>query len=80
MDVNTHVFNYLYYDSGYLKEVKKDGVVTATYTYDLNGNRENNGAVYDDQDRLTSTATATYTYTDNGEWLTKTEGADITQY
>ena len=61
-------------------EVKRDGIVTATYTYDLNGNRLNNGAVYDDQDRLTSTSTATYTYTDNGELLTKTEGTDITQY
>ena len=61
-------------------EVKRDSVITDTYTYDLNGNRENNGALYDDQDRLTSTATASYTYTDNGELLTKTEGADITQY
>ncbi|MDH5764351.1 MAG: hypothetical protein OEZ51_15400, partial [Nitrospinota bacterium] len=77
---NSNTFDYLYYDSGYLKEVKKDGLVTATYTYDLNGNRENNGALYDDQDRLTSTATATYTYTDNGELLTKTEGAQVTSY
>ena len=51
-----------------------------SYTYDPNGNRLNNGAVYDDQDRLTSTSSATYTYTDNGELLTKTEGTEITQY
>ena len=35
---------------------------------------------YDDQDRLVSTSTASYTYTANGELLTKTEGADTTQY
>ena len=55
-------------------------VVLNDYSYDLNGNRQNNSAVYDDQDRLTATATATYSYTDNGELLTKTEGATITQY
>lgn len=76
----THTFDYIYNDAGYLVEVKRDGVITATYTYDLNGNRLNSGAVYDTQDRLTSNNTASYTYTDNGELLTKTEGIDITQY
>ena len=75
-----HTFDYAYNDAGYLVEVKRDSAIQSTYSYDLNGNRLNNGAVYDDQDRLTSTATATYTYTDNGELLTKTEGTDVTQY
>jgi len=75
-----HVYDYAYDTAGRLVEVKKDSVVTATYSYDANGNRLNNGATYDDQDRLISTGTATYTYTANGELLTKTEGADTTQY
>ena len=76
----THTFDYMYNDAGYLVEVKRDGAITATYTYDLNGNRQNNSAVYDNQDRLTSTSSAIYTYRDSGELLTKTEGADITEY
>ena len=79
------VTQYDYNAAGYLTTVTDitipaSPVVLSSYTYDLNGNRENNGAVYDAQDRLTSTTTATYTYTDNGELLTKTEGTDITQY
>ena len=76
----THVFDYIYDTAGRLEEVKEDNVVKATYTYDSNGNRLNNGAVYDDQDRLTSTSTATYTYTANGELLTKTDASGTTTY
>ncbi|WP_442939870.1 RHS repeat domain-containing protein, partial [Nitrospina gracilis] len=76
----THVFEYDYDLRGKLKEVKKDSVVTASYSYDDNGNRLNNGAMYDAQDRLISTNTATYTYTDNGELLSKTEGGQATTY
>nr|WP_249218470.1 RHS repeat-associated core domain-containing protein [Nitrospina sp. Nb-3] len=75
-----HTYNYDYDPAGRLIEAKKDSVVTATYTYDSNSNRLNDGAVYDDQDRLVSTNTATYTYTDNGELLTKTEGGQTTTY
>ncbi|QPJ63824.1 MAG: hypothetical protein G3M70_13970 [Candidatus Nitronauta litoralis] len=53
---------------------------SVTYNYDANSNRLSNGAVYDNQDRLTSTSSATYTYTDNGELLTKTVGSDVTTY
>ena len=76
----THTFDYTYNTAGYLVEVKRDGIVQDTYTYDLNGNRLNNGAIHDNQDRLISTNTATYTYTDNGDLLTKTKGTDTTQY
>ena len=37
-------------------------------------------ATYDDQDRLLTYDGNTYTYTDNGELLTKTNGADVTSY
>jgi RHS repeat-associated protein len=76
----THVFDYSYDAAGRLEEVKKDSVVTATYTYDSNGNRLNNGAIYDDQDRLTTSAGNSYTYTPNGELLTKTNGSGTTTY
>ena len=84
----THIFEYEYDsvgNSGYLTQVvKKDssGLILSTsiYTYGLNGNRLNNGAVYDNQDRLISTNTATYTYTNNGELLTKTENSQVTSY
>ena len=33
----TTVYNYDYYLSGWLKEVKKDNVVVVSYTYDNNG-------------------------------------------
>jgi YD repeat-containing protein len=57
---------------------------TVTTDYDSNGNRTHiNGAlvgVYDNQDRLNSYGGATYDYTDNGELLSKTEGANTTKY
>jgi RHS repeat-associated protein len=68
-----------------LEQVKQDGLVTASYTYDGNGNRLTgpsvlNTATYDDQDRLLSYAGSTYAYTANGELKSKTAGAFITSY
>ena len=74
----THVFDYTYDTGGRLMEVKKDSIITNTYTFDANGNRLNNGAVYDDQDRLLSQGSTTYTYTANGELVTKTDGGQTT--
>jgi RHS repeat-associated protein len=77
------------YDSaGRLFEVRRDGVLTATYEYDLNGNRTRlttpggviTGTV-DDQDRLTQYGTTAYTYGANGELKTQTEpGIGTTSY
>ncbi len=74
----THVFDYSYDTAGRLTNVDRDSLPFASYTYDSNGNRLNNGAVYDDQDRLLSQGTATYTYTANGELLTKNDGGQTT--
>jgi len=74
------VFEYQYDFAGRLKEVKENGLVTSTYTYDANGNRQNSGALYDAQDRLTSTNTANYTYNLNGELETRTESGLVTTY
>ena len=76
----THVFDYTYDAAGRLSTVTKDSGTPTVYTYDANSNRQNNSAVYDDQDRLTATSTATYTYTDNGELLTKVDASGTTTY
>lgn len=72
------LYEYSYHNEGWLKEVKKDGVVVSSYTYDSNGNRS--GGTYDAQDRMTSFGANTYTYTANGELKTKTSGGQTTQY
>jgi RHS repeat-associated protein len=85
----TTTFNYDYHPCGFLKEVKKNGVVVASYDYngpgygnrwsstDVNGTKQ---AVYDDQDRLLSYGSTTYTYTPNGEVRTKTVNGQKTTY
>jgi RHS repeat-associated protein len=76
------------YDSvGRLKAVARNGTTTASYTYDLNGNRATKvtsggtaTATVDDQDRLTSYGGASYQYTANGELRRKIVGTDTTEY
>jgi RHS repeat-associated protein len=79
------VFAYGYDPAGQLSEVKTNGTVTSTYTYDGNGNRLTGPGLatsptYDDQDRLKHYGETTYSYTDNGELKTKTTGAEVTKY
>ncbi len=81
----TNTYDYAYDDASRLKEVKLNGTVTASYTYDSNGNRLTapnltGSAVYDDQDRLLSYGATTYTYTANGELAGKTLAGLTTQY
>ncbi|MCF6324630.1 MAG: hypothetical protein L3J89_09955 [Gammaproteobacteria bacterium] len=71
-------YGYFYDLDGRLIEVETDNVVTATYGYDANGNR--NGGTYDDQDRLLSLGTTDYTYTDNGELISKADATSSTSY
>jgi YD repeat-containing protein len=64
--------------------VRRNGVVTADYEYDANGNRLSDGvgapenADYDAQDRLLAYGDATYTYTPNGEFASKTDPSGTT--
>ena len=76
------------YDSvGRLKTVTRNGTTTASYTYDLNGNRATKvtsagtqTATVDDQDRLLAYGTASFHYTANGEVRRKIVGTDTTVY
>ncbi|MCF6211896.1 MAG: RHS repeat protein [Gammaproteobacteria bacterium] len=74
----TTTYDYAYDLAGRLSEVKTDSVVTATYSYDANGNR--NGGSVDAQDRLLTWGTASYTYTANGELKSRTESGATTNY
>ena len=76
------------YDSaGRLRSVTRDGVASAAYEYDANGNRTSRTSsagielgVVDAQDRLTSYGGATYQYTDAGELTRQIVGPDTTTY
>ena len=79
IESTAHTYGYDYDLAGRLSEVTVDSVVTATYTYDNNGNRlsevTSNGTrtgSYDNQDRLLSYGPYSFTYTAAGELLTKT--------
>ena len=83
----TRVLDYGYDLAGRLDEVMTDSVVTATYTYDANGNRlqvarpgGTETGTYDAQDRLLTYGTASYSYTLAGELAQKVDGPDSTSY
>jgi RHS repeat-associated protein len=76
----TTVWNYSYDSAGRLWQVMQNGVLTATYGYDANGNRNSvatpsgtQTATYDAQDRLLTYGNFAYTYTPNGDLQTKTD-------
>ena len=81
----TSTFEYAYDLAGRLKEVTKNGTITATYAYDGNGNRMSapglsTAPLYDEQDRLIQYGGSTHSYTANGELKTKASGALVTSY
>ncbi len=88
IDGITTLFDYAYDLAGRLIEVKTNGTVTASYTYDENGNRLTRTAngltdsgLYDAQDRLVTYGDNEYTHTANGERLTKRDAnGAITTY
>lgn len=82
-------FAYAYDLSGRLTEVKKNGTMAASYTYDLNSNRvtgSTNTVIYnyDAQDRLLTLncklGPCNYSYNDNGDLQSKTTHAGTTIY
>jgi RHS repeat-associated protein len=83
----TVTLGYTYDAAGRLSEVRRNGVVTAVYGYDDNGNRTSvtgpgisATATYDDQDRLLTYGSNTYTYTAAGELRTQTDASGTTTY
>ncbi len=83
----TDSYAYGYDAGGRLATVTKNGLQTASYVYDQNGNRLSKSAAagtetgsYDDQDRMYAYGAAAYAYRPNGELATKTVGGQTTLY
>lgn len=83
----THTYTYTYDLAGRLAEVKKDGVVVGSYTYDTNGNRTryqgqrgSASAIYDAQDRLLHYGSNSYDHSANGALLSKQSTSGETRY
>jgi RHS repeat-associated protein len=82
----TTVVEYTYDDAGRLETVTRDGVLSASYGYDDNGNRTSGGGaevgVYDAQDRLASYGGFTFAHSPSGALQAKTEVAtsDVTDF
>ena len=83
----THTYGYSYNAAGYLTEVRTDGAVTGSYSYDANGNRTsysgilgNAAGAFDAQDRMLAYGGATYAYSANGELSSKTDASGTTHY
>jgi len=83
----TTTYNYTYDNAGRLKQVKKNGAVTATYYYDPNGNRDSivtpgatTRGTYDAQDRMLTYGTSQYVYTKSGYLKYKITSPDTTTY
>lgn len=74
------ITQYGYDRAGRLSRVSRAGVPIASYSYDDNGNRLNDGARYDAQDRLLEMGAARFTYAPNGELATRTDAAGTTTY
>ena len=82
-----HEFGFTYDLAGRLAEAREDGVPTATYSYDANGNRlsrtDGSGTAsgsYDAQDRLIQFGPMTFVHNDNGERTSKTAAGQTTSY
>lgn len=71
-------YSYTYDANKQLLEARKDGILVESYTYDVNGNRENGNAIYDVQDRLTELDGVVYQFDADG-YLTQ-RGGDTFNY
>jgi RHS repeat-associated protein len=81
------VMTFAYDTAGRLGEVRTDGVVTAAYEYDANGNRlrvvrpgGQETGTYDVQDRVTAYGAAIFAHLATGERSMRVVGTDTTRY
>jgi YD repeat-containing protein len=81
------LYEYGYDLRGRLQDVFVDGVHTAEYLYDANGNRLSRlpgnatpVATYDDQDRMLTHEGASYTYDAEGSLDTRTDASGVTDF
>lgn len=82
MEGVTDTYSYAYDQVDQLTNVIKNGVVTASYSYDGNGNRLTGPGLaaelaYDVQDRLLQAGDANFSYTPGGDLKQKVERGDI---
>jgi RHS repeat-associated protein len=84
VDGATSVHAYAYDPAGRLTEVRKDGVVQASWGYDSNGNRTHaDGAEvahFDAQDRLLDHQGATYAYGSDGALKSKSSAGEVSDF
>ncbi|MDO8723841.1 MAG: RHS repeat-associated core domain-containing protein [Syntrophales bacterium] len=73
-----NTFDYAYDNNGRLTEVKKNGIVTESYTYDANGNRLTAGSraySYSSEDHIITAGSDTYQFDADGFLTQKTTAA-----
>src|SRR5258708_4642952 len=81
--LNGGVSNFAYDAQYQLVGTTQGGNQVESYSYDLLGNRltsQSDPFSYNPSNELTTTSSATYTYDNNGNTLTKTDSAGVTQY
>jgi RHS repeat-associated protein len=74
---------YTYDAGGHLAEVRQNGALLTTYTYDANGNRtarNAEAATYDAQDRVLTHGAASFAWTRNGDLRSRSAGGQTTVY
>jgi RHS repeat-associated protein len=82
-------YEYNYDEAGRLAEVKKDGAIVESYTYDVNGNRQtetntirsvNRSYTVSPEDRIITAGSATYQFDVDGFLTSRTAGSLTTTY
>jgi RHS repeat-associated protein len=79
----TKAIAYEYDDAGRLTEVRHDGVVAETYSYDANGNRtgaNGSGATFDGRDRVLTHGALSFEHDASGLRLREIEAGDAIVY
>jgi RHS repeat-associated protein len=79
----TRTLGYAYDVANRLKEVRQNGALVTTYSYDANGNRltrNAESATYDAQDRIQTYASTSFSWSLNGDLHTRTTSGQTTTY